>query len=436
MPALEGSLLVREAVMDYRFGLLLCAILFCAAGCQNTKASLTALENENRRLEDRVYLLEDELNQHCDQVDRLDQENQLLRMQVASTVSSVKTNLPDGKPVKAPNGAGQNGSTGNGFTPPKIDLGEPTAPSGVNGQNGDSDELPGPAPPFDGPAPKLPRLMPSPGAFASPVSHASDSVEDLLAASTDVMRITLDRLQSKHFTHVSQQAFVVIVEPRNASGKIVPAVGNISLVVIDMQRQGDAARLARWDFSADQAAACIRGTVLGKRMYFHLDWPEAPIENQNLRLYVRMHTADGRFVQANAPLELESVRSILREWTKEQVTQLPAQDNSNTSSVATILDAKSAETPELAQEPLDDDLAVAQNSDACPGEADKALSNVDDELAKSDSATHRLSDDELASDGRLDSTEENRQMGRPRSNSSRRSPRTAARRRPVWAPYR
>ncbi|MGE0608614.1 MAG: hypothetical protein AB7O62_16085 [Pirellulales bacterium] len=409
--------------MNYRLGLLLAAVLLFGGGCQNTRASLTALENENRRLEDRVYMLEDELTQHCDQVDQLDQENQQLRAQFAS-VSGTKPNgginraaSEENEPTKAGNGT-------NGFTPPQIDLGEPATPNGVNGKNGVPTEAPGPAPPFDGPPPKFPKLIPSSdGATAMPAAYDAASFETLHEASQDATRITLDRLQSKHFVHASQQAFVVIVEPRNASGKLMAAVGDVSLVAIDTQQRGDKARLARWDFSADQAAACVRRTVLGPRMFFHLDWPQAPLENQNLRLYVRLQTVDGRFLQADAPLELPSGRSILREWSKDQVAQDLIPNDTNEASHLSASGPAQTESADSAGSPFDgaqvaEESVAMESNDAMPANESPEADEAVEEVAATEPGEY------------------NRQAERSRPPVVRRSPRSAARRRPVWAPYR
>ena len=256
--------MVGEAVMDYRLAILLGAAVLACAGCQNTRASLTRVENENRRLEDRVYQLEDALNQHCDVVDNLDRENYQLRSQTVMVGSSNNSATGNGS-GNSPNGNGANDSGGTrNLTPPKVDIGEPATPNGKSGTNGEPTEVPC-LRPSDGPKPEFPRLLPSHGTPATPASFDARSVENLKAASADCMRITLDRLKGlRSRRHSGQPGIVFIVEPRDAGGKLVAAVGEVSLVVIDTERQGEPPRPARWDFAADQAVQCLRNTVLGR----------------------------------------------------------------------------------------------------------------------------------------------------------------------------
>ena len=61
---------------------------------------------------------------------------------------------------------------------------------------------------------------------------------------------------------------VVVVEPRTADGRPVRAAGAVSIVVLDLTKDGPEARLARWNFSAEETAKYYRDAREGGGMQF------------------------------------------------------------------------------------------------------------------------------------------------------------------------
>lgn len=96
----------------------------------------------------------------------------------------------------------------------------------------------------------------------------------------------------------------VVVEPHSAAGLLVEMPGEVSVVVLDPAEQGRAARVARWDFTPDEAASHFRDTPLGSGMHFELPWPQSPPAHSALKLYVRYVTADGRRLDAQQSIEV------------------------------------------------------------------------------------------------------------------------------------
>jgi hypothetical protein len=290
--------------MDYRLTIVvLLAVL--AAGCQTGAKDRELLEAENRRLEDRVYQLEDDLFQHCDLLDQLQRENDRLRNKVADDDDT--------------------SDDGGNVGPPQIDLGVPD----VNGGKSD----PGPPPRFEGgEAPAFPRLD-APREFF-PVASAANPpsaarLAELRAASNQVTRITLDRLLPTVAGQTSDDGLTVVVEPRDATGQLISATGDVSVVVLDASQPPDAARLARWDFPDDEAAARFQRTALGERMRLDLAWPDAPPPESNLRVFVRFTTADGRKLIAEAPIELQVARGDRNHGARTASAEAPLDDASS-----------------------------------------------------------------------------------------------------------
>jgi hypothetical protein len=54
---------------------------------------------------------------------------------------------------------------------------------------------------------------------------------------------------------------VALIEPRNADGNFVGLPGEISVVVLDGDKKGEAARVSRWDTSAEEAAGKLRDLI-------------------------------------------------------------------------------------------------------------------------------------------------------------------------------
>jgi hypothetical protein len=244
-----------KAEMDFRLLTILVLALtaLLAAGCQSGGGQ-ELLERENRLLEDRVYALEDELDKHCDLLDTYERENEQLRQQLGERPASRRAPSQDQ------------------LRPPDIELGEPT--SGLPPRSRDvilaSGESPlGDAPPLD--------------------------------ADARVERITLNRLSA---SSAGEARLTVIVEPREADGQVVAAAADVSIALLDPALPGEQARLARWDFTAAEAARRFRWTALGPTMHFELDWPESAPTGRALQLYVRYTTRDGRRLLADAPVRV------------------------------------------------------------------------------------------------------------------------------------
>jgi hypothetical protein len=107
----------------------------------------------------------------------------------------------------------------------------------------------------------------------------------------------------------------VVVEPRNAGEEYVPEAGPISIVVLDPSRQGDAARVARWDFDLSAARQKLAGSAAATGIKLELPWPAAPPAANRLHLFVRYETADGRKLQTDREIFLTPPGQASSRWT-------------------------------------------------------------------------------------------------------------------------
>jgi len=100
------------------------------------------------------------------------------------------------------------------------------------------------------------------------------------------------------------EGMIVVVEPLDAAGVPLDVPGEVSVVVLDPALQGEAARVARWDFSAAETAELIRRG--GPGIELTLPWPDDSPQHADLHVFVRYVTADGRKLEVDSPIRVAS----------------------------------------------------------------------------------------------------------------------------------
>ena len=259
-------------------------------GCR-TDPNITLLEQELRFQEDRIYHLQDCVDQHQASLESCRRENRALRNRLESAGGGAE---PGAWP-------GPSGST----TPPVVELpGEETP--GKKTQPGEAPKAPG-APPvpkgIQGPSTLLPpEEIPLGGTATRRIG--ADSTSD----STRVARIAITRLLTGGYDmdgRHGDEGIATVIEPRDARGRIVAAAAPISVVLIDPELSGEPARVARWDFAADEVAAMHDKTPLGEGIHLEMPWPAAAPRHRRLHLHVRYTTADGRKLEADQEIRVE-----------------------------------------------------------------------------------------------------------------------------------
>lgn len=323
-----------------------CLLSLFVAGCR-LSGSQELLERELRQQEDKIYELKWQLEDCQDETARLRRENERLR--AGRDISPPA--LPSTPPART--------------TPPQNDLPQLDVTPGVEAPPEAS--LPGAAPPAGQQAPpfKPPLVLPpspdmpegqppapppssAPPSAAPPSSPGASSAappsssgqpprllapllpegEEVTAVRDDaVTSITLNRHLTGGYNAdatVGDEGVTVLVEPRSDSGDLVLATGDVEIVVLDPARQGPEARVAKWDFTAQQAAVLLRKMPTGGGLHFELPWPDQPPTNRALRLYVRFTTSDGRKLVAEQPIDIEPSGNQARQWSSATQARRPA----------------------------------------------------------------------------------------------------------------
>jgi hypothetical protein len=276
--------------------------LLTAVGCSSARRRNDAyqelLNAEKRYLEDQLYDLHYESGVLQDKYKSTLRENASLRraLQQRSQGEAASDGLP---------GRDRNGPPDiNGVAPPQIDLGEPS----LNGR------------PITPPGDLIPE-----GSSLSPPDGDRDA-----AAPAGDFPISHEELIDPRITHIHLNPLLtggadfdekpgddgvsVVIEPRNAGGKYVPLAGPISLVLLDGARQGESARVARWDFTVNETRELMTNSLFGKGIHLRMPWPQEPPDNSRLTLFVRYTTPEGTKLEASREIFIELPGQTSRPW--------------------------------------------------------------------------------------------------------------------------
>lgn len=295
-------------------------VLVALAGCQThpqVNAHIDTVNAEYRQLEDYVYCLEDENSQLQQQLDDL----RAARVgEPGSQPGTGRGGLFRRRPESTPRGSG-GGSTPGSMDAPEIEVPgglspTPPAPGGRSRlQRPDlkptADSPPNLAPPAAIPSP--PEQI-RPAAGERPLAAATPAKP----ADTKITHLTLSPLFTGGADFDSQpgdDGLCVVVEPRNVGEEYVPEAGPISIVVLDPSRQGDAARVARWDFDLSAARQKLADSAAATGIKLELPWPATPPAANRLHLFVRYETSDGRKLQTDREIFLTPPGQASSRWT-------------------------------------------------------------------------------------------------------------------------
>lgn len=290
----------------------ICLVLLGAGGCR-TDPAIMMLERENRQLEDVIYR----------QRDTIDQYRQALEACQASAPAIVEgpslgppQPTPAPRPTRSPTEPRSRRRQSSESSapeipgPPVIEMPEQAEPPGELPEIFRSPRSkPGPegeAPPFErSPGTNGPARTPARGAATRSPWGARDEVA--AGGNTPVAQITLANVVVRR-GDTSQspggEGISLVVQPRDAAGRVVQAAAPLSIVVLDPAVSGEAARVARWDISANEVARLFRNSPAGDGIHLDLAWPAGPPVHNRLHLFARYATDDGRRVQTDQLIDV------------------------------------------------------------------------------------------------------------------------------------
>jgi hypothetical protein len=174
-------------------------------------------------------------------------------------------------------------------------------------------------PEADSPAPvtSKPIVTPAQRASSSPEKHevelTAPAAPEIVSAghanarSEDVTKITLHQTYTAGYDddgRPGDDGIRVVIEPRSAGGQILAAAGRVSFVLMDPLVTGSSSRVARWDFTVEQAEHAYDKTAESEGLHFELPWINMVPSHRTMHLFVRYHTADGRKLDIDKELDI------------------------------------------------------------------------------------------------------------------------------------
>jgi len=287
-----------------------CLVCLAAAGCR-THPAVALLERENRDLEDQLYGLADLLEQ-CRA------ENARLRSRLEGSEEGYTRPAGSALPLELEGpalGPGQRRAAPPGvpteLEPPAVEVPSVEIPgeeflerSRDRGASVPPDAFPVLS---SGGPPEWPSSSEGPD-LVNEGADTTDGASQCLADNTQVAAVTLnDRLTGGYNLdgRPGHEGIIAVIEPRDTEGRPVAAAAPVSVVVLDPALSGDAARVARWDFTPEQVAKCYRKTPLSEGIHLEMVWPAALPVHSRLHVFVRYVTDDGRKIEADKGIEVE-----------------------------------------------------------------------------------------------------------------------------------
>lgn len=280
-----------------------------AGGCRSqphVNAHIESVNAEYRQLEDYVYALEEENA-------RLHHELKMQRDGQAAGNAPARSSPPASRgpfrnrpadAAPAPNAPPRD--AGPGYEPPLIEV--PTSSS---------------APANSPPTIEIPRIESPPriDPLPSPTGLGERKTSDIVpleAADKRVTHLFLNPALTGGVDFDGQagdDGLRIVLEPRNAGEQFVAEPGLLSVVVLDPARQGEAARIARWDFDESATRQLLADAAPRPGIKLELPWPASAPAANRLQLFIRFLTADGRRLQTDRELFLQPPGQAVSRWT-------------------------------------------------------------------------------------------------------------------------
>ncbi len=305
-------------------------LALAASGCTPGQhhVEVTALQNENRDLEDNLYQQQAALKDLCQQLDACRKDNKALRDRLqklspgCSEIAPKQPAAPAAEPPKSPSvDLGQpmpSSQMPELLHTPDSPGGLPQAPEAETQRTTDAPLSPFP-PPSAGPPPHVPPPAPAPkplpgdstpSASLKAVSPAPQFGHAVEGDNTKVAAITLHPLAAggrRADQPPGGDGIALWVEPRDQAGNPVRAAAPVAVVVLDPDPSmvGQAARVARWDFASEATAAFYRKTAAAEGIFLELTWPGDPPKHRTLEVFVRYTTDDGRKLEARRTVHID-----------------------------------------------------------------------------------------------------------------------------------
>jgi hypothetical protein len=311
-----------------RLGVYSSLLIVLVSGCATgpyVNSHIETVNTEYRQLEDYVYKLEEENARLCQELEALKGTGGTIKSPSSaptrvnpfrrpSTTTPPRTRgdaapSEDSPIIELPSPTPSSSSPGTRSTTnrPSLAPSEPTAPA---------DTPPSIEPPrlqLEIPEPKTDELLPVPPATRDiNIPKASDPISPK-PTNKKVTHLFLNPTltgAADFDGRPGDDGLRIVLQPRNSENEFVREAGPLSVVLLDPERQGEAARIARWDFDQSNSRQLLAASD-GRGIKLEVPWPAAAPHANHLKLFVRYETADGRKLTADKDIYLNAQASAV-----------------------------------------------------------------------------------------------------------------------------
>lgn len=280
--------------MDVDVRYLLLTLVLCSGtiGCRGTDASIELLESELRWMEDQLYLMDQELSVAHAKLHSSQRYNQSLKHEIESlrqgsrggTSSEAGTQPP--RFDEPPNEMD--------LTVPEIDLG-----TDVDTLNGEGEDSTNGAPRIDN--------------SGEPPDSNLDELDELDNTTRSrkgiVDRIVLNSRLTGGYDfdgRPGDEGLLLVIEPQDKSGRYVALPGELTIAVYDPTKHGEEARVAQWEYSAEESTELLRETLLGKGFHLQLPWPNDLPDQSQLTVSTTYCTEQGERLRIRRTIQIDT----------------------------------------------------------------------------------------------------------------------------------
>jgi len=253
---------------------ILAAILLSSGGCAQNKQAIARLEQENAQQRERIW-------QSNRKMEDFRQENEALRQQIA-TLQSQKS------PAIATNSGWSSQSVPTQTVapavtrpaispqPPATTLGEPSSPANIP-------------------------VNPATGSQVAIGSGRTIHVRKTDSQNVHSVQILAEKAKAIHYEGLHAE-----FQMKDAAGNIVLAPAPVVIMVTDPTKTGEASRVSKWNYTAEDIADIINSGQAGISIPLNMAWAKSCPQNLNLELHILYCTSDKRMLTHRARINLAS----------------------------------------------------------------------------------------------------------------------------------
>lgn len=202
------------------------------------------------------------------------------------------------------------------LSPPTIELGEPQPPPSLLPGNGADNRRPAPEDDLEMNLSRIevPTQLATGNASAgqAKLTIAAEQVTD-----TRVIELAFHPAHSRSVNFDDDDAddgLVLLLLPKNERGQMVPAAAALSIVVLDPAREGAAARIGRWDYSAAEIKQKIQPLGTNQGIQLTLPWNGPDPSADRVIVFARYTFENGRQVIGQKEIYVTSHERFKTVW--------------------------------------------------------------------------------------------------------------------------